>query len=299
MRLDFASKRVLITGVESFTGWHLEKYLKMQGFEVWGTNYANSESPNHMQCDLTKKNEIYEILCKISPDYVINLAGRTFVADDDSAAIYEVNFNAVENLLSSCVRANLALKKVILVSSATIYGNQNIIKLDETLMPKPPNHYAVSKLAMEFMANLYRQELDILVLRAFNYTGINQDEKFVIPKIVNAYKRKQNEIFLGNTKTKREYNDVRDVVKAYANLLNAKSSKEPVNLCSSSLVSLDEVIQILNKISGIKMQVKIDQKFVRKNEIQALCGDNTKLLSLIENPFTTSLQNTLETMYHA
>ena len=79
-----------------------------------------------------------------------------------------------------------------MVSSATVYGNQKTSVLDESLAPSPNNYYGISKLAMEFMVRNYFEAFPVIITRPFNYTGIGQSKNFVVPKIVDHFKKKSD-----------------------------------------------------------------------------------------------------------
>lgn len=290
-------KKVLITGLEGFTGVHLEHLLIEKGYEVYGTSLMDSEKPNIFTCNITKHLEIETIVHDVSPDFVIHLAGISFVAEKNASLIYDVNVIGTGHLLEALSHLATKPQKIILASSATIYGNQHCDILDESMTPKPVNHYGFSKLCMEHLAATYFEKLPIIITRPFNYTGIGQDEHFLIPKIIKHYKEKQMSIELGNLHVAREFNDVRDIAKWYADLLTCKDESEVVNLCSSKAVSLLEIISLMNKIAGYDIAVKVNPAFVRENEIQTLFGSTQKLHRMISSGETISIKDTLTTMY--
>ncbi len=177
--------KVLVTGLEGFTGIYLETLLREKGYEVYGTSLADSSKPHIFTCNITKRIEIKTIVEDICPDFVIHLAAISFVGESNASLIYDVNVIGIENLLEALLGLEKKPQKVILVSSATVYGNQAVEILDETLCPKPINHYGFSKLAMEHLSSTYFDTLPIIITRPFNYIGIGQGEHFLIPKIVS------------------------------------------------------------------------------------------------------------------
>ena len=111
---------------------------------------------------------------------------------------------------------------------------------------------------MECLAKNYFSKLPIIITRPFNYTGVGQADHFLIPKIVNHYKNKKNSIELGNLDVKREFNDIRFVCEAYKKLLESEARSEVVNIASENPIALMDIIDIMNKISGYKIEVKVN-----------------------------------------
>jgi nucleoside-diphosphate-sugar epimerase len=109
---------------------------------------------------------------QVQPDYVIHLAAKSFTADSDILGFYESNVLGTENLLKALAKQSKSLQKVILASSASVYGNQAINTLDETLCPQPNGHYGISKLAMEMIAKPYENQLPLIVTRPFKMSVI-------------------------------------------------------------------------------------------------------------------------------
>jgi nucleoside-diphosphate-sugar epimerase len=291
-------KKVLIIGMDSFTGQYLQSYLTKYRFDVYGTTYGN-HSDRVYKCDITIKDEIKNIIKKVKPEYIINLAAISFVGNEQKELFYKVNVLAVENILDSIVEIeNYKPEKVILVSSATVYGNQNENLLDESMCPNPVNHYGISKLAMEQLAKTYFDKLNIIITRPFNYTGVGQAEHFLIPKIVKHFKEKRKEIELGNIEVFREFNDIEFVCEIYRKLLESNTANNIVNIASNRVIALKDVITHMGKISGYEINIKINPLFVRENEIIRLSGSTDKLYSLIGNMEQQEFKNTLKDMYN-
>lgn len=291
-------KKVLITGIDSFTGVHLSSYLEKLGYDVYGTSLFQSGDKKH-QCDITKKNDLLIVLNNIKPDFIIHLSGISFAAFDNSEEFYRVNTVGTTNILDSLIELELNPAKVILASSATIYGNQGLEILDESLCPQPTNHYGASKYAMECLAKNYFNKLNIIITRPFNYTGISQAEHFLIPKIVKHFRENKKEIELGNLHVSREFNDVGYVCEIYKRLLESSISSEVVNICSNRGIKLLDVIDMMNEIAGYKIEVKINPAFVRKGEIKSLTGSTKKLFNLIGKVEQKEFKYTLREMLDA
>jgi nucleoside-diphosphate-sugar epimerase len=298
MSVALVSKRVLITGVDSFTGIHLSSYLKNLGYEVYGTSYLR-EKKDIYRCDIRKKEEILSVLDEVKPNFIIHMAGISFPAHGNHADFYEINTIGAINLLDALVESKQHPQKIILVSSATVYGNQGLAVLDESLCPTPANHYGASKYAMESLAKNYFTKLNIIITRPFNYTGHGQADHFLIPKIVKHFKEKRKSIELGNINVSREFNGILYVCEVYAKLLESNHSSKVVNLASNRGIKLLEVIEMMQEIAGYTIEVKINPKFVRKDEIQTLTGSNKKLFGLIGEVEQRDFKLTLKDMFES
>lgn len=287
MKLAFHSK-VLITGIEGFTGVHLSRYLSSEGFDVVG-----------LKSDLTNRNSVIEEVLSVKPDYVIHLAGISYSAEENVGLIYDVNVVGSTNLLDALALLKTTVKKVLLASSASVYGNVPNSILSEDICPRPVSHYGCSKLAMELISQGYNDKLPLLVTRPFNYTGIGHANHFLIPKIVRAYQNREEKIELGNLRVDREFNDVRDVCVIYRDLLLSENNASTVNICSGKTISLMSVIELMDSIADYRIEVKVNKAFVRENEIKSLSGDVSRLNKLIDLSFAYSIEDTLDWMYRS
>jgi nucleoside-diphosphate-sugar epimerase len=278
--------KVLITGMNGFTGAYVAATLKNHSFNCFG-----------LDCDLLDVQKVNNRVTSLGPDYVIHLAGKSFSAELDVASIYSSNVNGTLNLLDALIKLKTLPKKVIIASSASIYGDSKRSPIKESMIPKPINHYGCSKLSMEYMVEKYLDRLPILIARPFNYTGIGHSKKFLIPKIVNAYKDKLSSIELGNINVYREFNDVRDISLIYAKLITSSCLNGPINICSGRSISISEIIEHMNEISSSNMNVLTKERFMRENEIDNLTGSNEKLKASIQFDFKHSIKDTLHWMY--
>lgn len=249
-----------------------------------------------MRAKLDDKQSMAEQLTLAEPDAIVHLAAIAFVAHADARAFYDVNVVGTTNLLD--VAASLAKRPsaVLLASSANIYGNADASPITEQQPPAPLNHYAMSKLAMEYMARNYLDSLPIIVARPFNYTGLGQDESFVIPKLVSHFARRAEAVDLGNLDVEREFNDVRTTCAAYLQLLQHGVPGECYNICSGNVITLRAVITLLEELSGHQLDVRVNPAFVRASELRTLSGSPAKLEAAIGKPDHPGLRQTLQWM---
>lgn len=291
------NKRALVTGVHGFTGRYVRAELEAAGWEVFGTGTQEVPGdPHYRRIDLADLEALRVLVAEVRPDVVVHLAAIAFVGHGNPNAIYQVNLLGARNLLQALAALQTPPECVLLASSANIYGNTVSGMLDEEVPPNPANDYAVSKLAMEFMARLWMNRLPIVIARPFNYTGVGQSANFLIPKIVEHFRNGAEVIELGNLDVWRDFSDVRAVADAYRRLLEVKPAGQVVNVCSGRMHSLREVVAMAEGICKRPMRVEVNPAFVRPNEVRTLCGDPRRLLGLIGEWQTPALEKTLRWM---
>jgi nucleoside-diphosphate-sugar epimerase len=122
---------------------------------------------------------------------------------------------------------------------------------------------------MDHMTHSCFDRLPIVLARPFNYTGIGQDEKFLIPKIVSHFKRRALSIELGNLDVSRDFSDVRDVVAVYADLLLDAQGVEgqTLNVCSGRAYALRDVLNLAESITKHTVEIRVNPALVRSNEV--------------------------------
>lgn len=293
-------KRALITGLRGFTGYYMARELSAAGYHVHGTVMPGEPAgPDLFAVDLLDRASVAAAVDKVRPDVVVHLAGIAFVAHNDADQMYRVNVVGTRNLLEALAGGIHKPSSVLLASSANIYGNADVPVIDENVPPAPANDYAVSKLAMEYMARLWMDRLPITIARPFNYTGVGQTENFLLPKIVSHFRKEARRIELGNLAIARDFSDVRMVAKSYRRLLAAAPSGEAFNVCSGQPHSLESLIDIMSDIAGYRIEVHVNPAFVRANEVLTLTGSNAKLAGVIGKIEPTPLPETLRWMYTA
>jgi len=264
--------KIFLTGAEGFTGRYFIDRATAAGHQVIP-----------MQADLTNRETLEREVLSVQPEVVVHLAAISFVGHADNSAFYAVNVVGTTNLLEALTRLPSAPHRVLLASSANIYGNSEQSPLAETQPPAPVNHYAMSKLAMEYMARTFADRLNLVIARPFNYTGRGQDVNFVIPKLAKHFAERADRIALGNLDVEREFNDVQMVCDSYLYLMKFGRPGEAYNVCSGQPHTLREVIGCFEQLTNHRMSIEVNPAFVRKNEVHRLCGSPDKLRALLRD----------------
>ncbi|AXI01972.1 GDP-mannose 4,6-dehydratase [Aquirhabdus parva] len=292
----------LITGVNGFTGRYLAEELRSAGYDVVGMGSKSSQGSSlnaSYHCDLLDRDGLVKVLSQVRPDIIVHLAAIAFVAHGDVDAIYRTNVVGTRNLLEAIVKSGHIPRSILIASSANIYGNALVEPITEQVVAAPANDYAVSKLSMEYMAKLWFEQLPITIVRPFNYTGAGQSINFLIPKIVDHFKRRAKTIELGNINVIRDFSDVRSVVRCYRLLLESNIRSDVFNVCSGKGHSLLDVLQMMREISGHELDVQINPAFVRANEVHRLIGSREKFDHVVGPVTDIPLRETLSWMLNS
>jgi nucleoside-diphosphate-sugar epimerase len=280
--------RILVTGLNGFTGYYVKQELETHGHQVVG-----------LTADLSNPDAVAKDVQNLRPEGVIHLAAISFVGHGDANAFYQVNLMGTRNLLDVLAKHADNIRCVLLASSANIYGNATEGIIRESASPAPANDYAVSKLAMEYMAHLWLGQLPIVITRPFNYTGVGQSDSFLLPKIVGHFKRGERQIELGNLDVFRDFCDVRSVANACRRLVEKCPAGQTVNVCSGRGHSLREVIEMMEAVAGYRIEINVNPSFVRANEVRSLLGSAERLRNIIGEWDSPPLRETLEWMYRS
>ncbi|MBU3630033.1 NAD(P)-dependent oxidoreductase [Polynucleobacter sp. AP-Melu-500A-A1] len=287
-----SSPTLLVTGARGFTGIHITEMAQKQGIKVIA-----------LESNLNDEKALNQEIAQISPDYVAHLAGISFVASKDHEAFYRVHALGTSNLLQALTKLQTAPKKILLASSATVYGNSpNHLSVEDQPLT-PIDHYAISKVAMEDMAKTFFNRLPIVIARPFNYTGPGQKGNFLIPKLVDHFAKRKSFIELGNLNIEREFNDVNMICDAYLKLLELGKANEIYNVCSGQARSLQFVVDTLKKITGHAIEIRVNPDFVRASEVHRMVGSPEKLKQLLAGNGLSlqipALENTFKQMLDA
>lgn len=251
--------------------------LATDGWEVYGLGppVDDLSFPN-LNVDLSETQAIASWLAETSPTHIVHLAAQSHVVGDPMK-FFEVNVLGTESLLLAISKAQIVPQKLLIASSANVYGQCKNSPIQESEPNRPVNHYALSKAAMELLVQKWFDRYPIVITRPFNYTGPGQSEAFVYAKLAAAFFRRDPEIRLGNIGTARDLSDIRFVVEAYRRLLLSELSSGTFNISSGKSVSIREALAILSKLTGHVPKIVSDPALTRSNEITELRGDPSKL----------------------
>ena len=270
--------RVFVTGGSGFVGTHLLAHLAANGDEV--------EAP---LTDVTDVEAITAALATMPggpPEAVYHLAGQADVGRSwtDVSLTWAVNAMGTVNLLEAA-RSAAPAARIIVVSSAEVYGrvpaNELPIREDRPTAPSSP--YGASKVAAENAARFASENFGqrVIIARPFNHLGVGQSPGFILPavarQIVEAERSHNSVIMLGNLDARRDMTSVEDVVRAYRLLAARGVDGEIYNVCSDTIVSMQELVERMLALAAKPLTVALDETRLRPSDIAVQCGDSGKL----------------------
>lgn len=284
--------KIIVTGVNGFVGAHLVHELREQGYDVLGVGREaeinpaiQSELDGYIQCDLANYEEVGQLPLS-QAKAVINLAGLAAVGPSfDQPDLYmKINTAVLDTVCKAAIEQSASNLRIISISSGAVYGSQQPMPLTEDSKLDPNSSpYAASKIAMEELSLKYRAEgLDCVVARPFNHIGPGQMEGFLLPdlyKKIADLRADGGKLLVGNLTTRRDYTDVRDVVKAYISLVTAETLNNGVyNVCSGRSLSGEEILALLLKELGHEdITPEVDPSLFRPSDAPELYGSNDRL----------------------
>jgi GDP-4-dehydro-6-deoxy-D-mannose reductase len=291
----------LVTGIDGFVGPHLARHLKKTGYSVIGTYLSDleqSESSYHM--DVTDPAEVNSVIGEVKPDAIFHLAGFSSVSASfkDPDACMAINAGGTKNLLDGVIAAGIK-PKVLVVSSAEVYGNPSKIPVTEKSPVQPMSPYAESRVKQEAICRDYVKDkkLHIVISRSFNHSGPDQKDAFVLPsfakQIALIERGMQDSIQVGNLDVVRDFSDVRDVVVAYQLLLEMGKQGDVYNVCSGAGFSIKALLDKIVDMAGVTVAVEQDPSRLRPSDIPVLIGDNRKLKNKTGWKATHTIDSTL------
>ena len=279
---------ILITGATGFAGGHLVESLAGSNRLVgWGRSTPRPEIAHLVESqavDLLDREQVRSAIASLRPPTIFHLAGAPHVAESwrDTTKPLAGNVLATSHLFDAIRRAGLTCR-VLVTGSAVVYAPSDTpIKEEATLAPRNP--YALSKLAQEQLAmRAFADDgLDIVMVRPFNHTGPRQPPAFVAPSMarqIALIEKGDAEpvIRVGNLDARRDFTDVRDVVRAYVSLATLGKSGEIYNVGSGVGRSVQSLLDALKSRACVEVQVEVDPERLRPTETSALVADTTRL----------------------
>lgn len=275
--------RVLVTGITGFIGRHLAAELQAGGHQVWGASTdteAELDGVELLQADITDPVDMARIIVEADPQAVIHLAGLSHVGESwqRPGDYMAVNFVGTRNLLRAAEG-----RRIIFASSSEVYGqvpeDEQPIREDRAVSPRSP--YAMTKACAEIIG----LERSAIVVRSFNSIGVGQGKHFALPSFATqlaAIGRGECEPVLrvGDLSPRRDFLHVSDAARAYRVLLEKGTPASVYNLGSGEAFSIEQALDKLRAISGVKATVQRDESRVRPVDIPLLQADNQRLRGL-------------------
>ncbi len=312
--------RILITGATGFVGSHLIEYLlSVDEVTVYATRRrrSNIENVKHLlnlprvkwvTMDITDSHSVTRLMTECKPDWCFHLCAQSFVPASWNAPQETMTTNVVGTInLMEAARAVCPEVRIQIAGSSEEYGmvKEDEIPITEANPLRPMSPYAVSKVAEDLLGYQYFMSygLHVVRTRGFNHTGPRRGEMFVCSnfarQIVEMEKGKRDNIIrVGNLDAERDFTDVRDMVRAYRLSLEKGKDGEVYNISSGRCFSMRQVLDMLIRISGIKVKVEQDPERMRPSDVPVLLGDSMKFQKETgwkpEIPFEKTLKDIID-----
>jgi GDP-4-dehydro-6-deoxy-D-mannose reductase len=305
-------RKALITGITGFAGSHLAEHLLSQGMEVYGTARWRSKLDNieHIKndihlltADMRDGHSLEVVLEESKPDYIFHLAAQSFVPMSwrAPADTMETNLIGTVHLFEAVRKLNISPRIQVAGTSEEygfVYPDEVPITEENPLRPLSP--YGVSKVATDKLSYQYYMSygLHTVVTRGFNHTGPRRGDVFVTStfakQIAEIEKGKDPVIHVGNLEAKRDFTDVRDMVKGYLLAVEKCKPGESYNICSGKAITIRELLDLLISMSRKKIKVQQDPDRMRPSDVEVLQGDCSKFKKQTGWKQTIPFEKTME-----
>ena len=290
-------KKILIFGANGFTGIHLYHYLRrVEKKEIIGTylKKPNSSYRKYLKgcqlksCDINEFSQIKRVLESVKPDQIYFLPAIVTVGAsfDRAVEIYNTNILGLKIFFDAFVNVGLR-SKILIVGSAEEYGKvkKAALPIKESQPLNPVNPYGFSKTIQDRLVKYYSSNYRLCVhrTRTFHFTGPLQPDSFVVSDFASQIAQieagfKRPVVSVGNLSAKRDFTDIRDVVRAYHLIMNKVEEPDVFNVCSNRSVSIQIILERLIYESKVDIKIKQDPKKLRSLDVLDFRGDNSKLI---------------------
>jgi GDP-4-dehydro-6-deoxy-D-mannose reductase len=279
---------VLVTGGTGFVGRHLVPALRAQGTTVT-VLASRSTVPRHegvdfYDIDIRHTAAVRALVRDISPDFIYHLAGVSAIgtAAANPELTYEVNVLGAYNIFEAAMN-QAGPVRVLNVSTSQVYAPSAGV-LNEQSPVAPSGPYASSKAMAEMLAAQYRKRTSggIITVRPFNHTGPGQSADFVLSSIARQFAeieagQRRPELALGNIQVRRDFTDVRDVVRAYSALMAKGRISQVYNVGSGVATSIKDAVAVFERLTGIEVAINVDPGRLRSSDVPEIRGDASKI----------------------
>ena len=282
-----ANKKVLIFGAGGFVGKYLTDELLTNGYAVTGSDIRVPDwaGADFAKSDLLNYDDIRTLIADKLPDVIINLAAISSVGQSWKNPQLTISVNVVGSLnilqaVKECYEAG-NMPKVMFIGSSEEYAESDRPVNEESLLDSN-SPYGISKMTQERFASLYGREfgIDVYLVRAFNHTGVGQADTFVLPSWCKQAAEidksgKPGTINVGNITVKRDFSDVRDIVRAYRLIIENGKPGKAYNVGSGTAHSLEDMLKTITALSSQEIKVEVDQDRIRPTDTPVICCDNS------------------------
>jgi GDP-4-dehydro-6-deoxy-D-mannose reductase len=279
---------VLVTGGAGFVGRHLVRFLKPRSSQITvitsGTIPAPEPGIRYHEIDIRDRDQVCSVVRELRPAHVYHLAAVSAVdfSWDNPRLTFEVNVLGTYNLFEAAMSLP-SPPRILNVSTSQVYA-RSLEALTEESPIAPENPYAATKTMAELLRIQYAKNTNggIVTARSFNHTGPEQLPTFVLPSMAKQFAEidlglRPPKVTVGNIHVRRDFTDVRDVVRAYSALLESGKPGEVYNVCSGSAVLLSDIIKMFQALVGVEVTLETDASRVRSSEPAQILGNRQKI----------------------
>lgn len=306
-------KKALIIGAGGFVGNYLIDHLQQDcKWSIVATKLKhetiNRTDIKIYDLNILEKDSIIDLLTSEKPDYIFHLAAQSSVAVSwkNPSLTIDINIKGSVNVLDAIREIQDYQPRILLIGSGEEYGHilpeETPIKETNTL--RPGNIYAATKACQNMIGKIYADGygMDIMMVRAFNHIGPNQSPQFVVADFCKQVAEIEKGltppiIYVGNLSAKRDFTDVRDVVKAYSLIIEKGVRGKTYNVGSGKAISIAEILNKILSLSNTKIEVKTDENKLRPVDVPVIEADISEITNNLgwkpEVALTTTLIQTL------
>lgn len=284
--------RLLILGVNSFSGRHFLNYIYKKGFDKKYLIYGIGSKPKYtshnifyQKIDVTNYDSLEKFIIENRPNYIVNFIGK--FGTDNINELLKFNFDVTKNIINLIIKNKLNVKKVLLIGSAAEYGVPSDKNIKESAKLNPVNFYGLTKkIQTEFAIGVYNIEnIPINIARTFNLIGDGISEILLPGKFNKLISNTKNNSYIRmkNLSNIRDYLEVEKAVEMYWTILINGAPGEVYNVCSGKGIKIRDILLKLIKESDKKINIIEDKEFYSINDVKKIVGSNQKIIDLMRS----------------
>jgi GDP-4-dehydro-6-deoxy-D-mannose reductase len=286
-------KKILVFGINGFSGKNILKYFRNvidnKSYSIFGCDIKEDEEISRqldVYCgDMTNGLFVRDLIAKIKPDYIINLAGSFISSSFD--ILFKQNVTGSKNILDAVVYSNHPVTKILLIGSAAEYGFPERNPVRETDKPLPVSPYGLTKYIQTEVASYYHRvhNVPVIIARTFNIIGQGLSEALSVGNFLLQIEKAENgtTIEVGNLDSYRDFLDIEQVVAHYWVLLTHGKSGEAYNVCSGKPTKMEEILRKLIQEAGKEINYMPQKGLLKSKDVSIIYGSNEKLRNLYED----------------